>query len=291
MIWLGAKRGHATDWVTQLWVEATGRSLALSDVPWLAGPVGDTRRIGGDCFREIATREGLVVRDGSDARGLLPDFRVLDGPRLSSPAVAPGVRHFYEHTSAYELDAWAEWCGAFRPFGWLLAVLFSRRLQQLNVPLSGLDTSRGLSNAVWHLVDAASGSARYVVWMRHLVGSGDTLYAGSYGPVSVPGWDGPCLKVAFPLPNGNALVIMKPSVGEDGSLLLASEGRGFGDPGFYFTVRRDDGTLAARYLRTMQETIRVYESGASEARADHVLRIWGRTFLRLHYRLRRQPSA
>jgi len=289
MIWLGSKRGYATDWVTQRWVEATGRRTSLVEAPWLAGPVGDTRRIGGECFRDIAAREGLSLQDGPGARGLLPQLGVLDGPGLRTAGVAGGVRHFYEHTGAYELDAWAEWCGAFRPFGFLLAVLFSRRLQQLNVPLSGLDTSRGLTNSVWHLVDAG-GKPRYVVWVRHLRGSGDTLYAGSYGPAFVPGWDGPCLKVAFPLPNGNALVIMQPSVGADGSLMLASQGRRFGDPGFYFTVRRDDGTLAARYVRTMQETIHVYEAGAGEARADHVLRIWGLVFLRLHYRLRLRPG-
>ena len=25
------------------------------------------------------------------------------------------VVHFYEHTTDYELDAWAQWCGLFRP--------------------------------------------------------------------------------------------------------------------------------------------------------------------------------
>jgi hypothetical protein len=205
--------------------------------------------------------------------------------------VSKGVRHFYEHTAAYELDAWSEWCGAFKPFGWLLAVLFSRRLQQLNVPLSGLDTSRGLSNAVWHLVEPNTHETRYVVWVRHLVGSGMTVYAGSYGPSHVPGWPGPCLKVAFPLPNGNALVIMKPVVHEDGSLSLVSSGHRFGDPGFYFTVCHGNGRLSVRYVPTMRETIRVYESGRHEVRADHTLTIWGLVFLRLHYRLRREQRS
>jgi hypothetical protein len=49
-------------------------------------------------------------------------------------SVALAVKQFYEQTSEYELDAWSEWCGLFRPFGRTLAVLFSRRLQQLNVP-------------------------------------------------------------------------------------------------------------------------------------------------------------
>jgi hypothetical protein len=291
MIWLGEKRGYLTDWTTQLWVEATGQRTSLSENPWLAGPVGDTRRIGGDCFRQIATREGLALEDGPSSRGIVPDFSALEGPQFRHLAVARGVREFYEHTGAYELDAWAQWCGAFRPFGWLLAVLFSRRLQQLNVPLSGLDTSRGLTNSVWHLVDTPSKARRYVVWVRHLVGSGDTLYAGCYGPSRVPGWDGPCLKVTFPLPNGNAHVIMKPILHEDGSLSLVSSGSRFGDPGFYFTVRHgDDGGLFARYVSTMRETIRVYEAGPDEARADHTLTLWGFVFLRLHYRLRRRWS-
>ena len=37
----------------------------------------------------------------------------------------------------------------------------------------------------------------------------------------------------------------------------------------------------------MRETIRVYDAGADEARADHTLTLWGLVFLRLHYRLRR----
>lgn len=274
-----------------MWVAATGRATSLAENPWLEGPVGDTKRIGGECFRDLALREALSIQDEPGSRGIVPDFRVLEGPQFSPSAVASGVRHFYEHTAEYELDAWAEWCGAFKPFGWLLAVLFSRRLQQLNVPLSALDTSRGLSNAVWHLVHPSSATPRYVVWVRHLVGSGDTLYAGSYGPCRVPGWDGTCLKVAFPLPNGNALVIMKPTLHDDGSVSFVSSGCAFGDPGFYFTVRGHNGQLVARYLPTMRETIRVYEAGAHEARADHTLTIWGFVFLRLHYRLRRQANA
>ncbi len=287
MIWLGEERGHLTDFVTQLWVRATGRNVKEVDYPWLSGPKGSPRGIGAQCFRDLAEREGLRIIDGPETRGILPSVKVLDGPDLRVESIAPAVRGFYEKTSAYELDAWSEWCGAFRPFGWLLATLFSRRLQQLNVPLSGLDTSRGMTNDVWHLVEPSTLAVRYVAWIRHLVDSGTTIYAGSYGPCRVPGWSGTCLRVAFPLPNGNALVIMKPVLHEDGSLSLISGGEGFGDPGFYFTVLRPNGVLSARYLRTMRETIRVYSAASGEARADHTLTIFRRVFLRIHYRLRR----
>ena len=90
MIWLGERRGHLTDWTTQLWVAATGRTTSLDENPWLAGPVGGTRRIGGDCFREIAAREGLSVQDGPSSRGIVPDFGLLEGPRFHAAAVASG---------------------------------------------------------------------------------------------------------------------------------------------------------------------------------------------------------
>src|SRR5690606_2957478 len=148
----------------------------------------------------------------------------------------------------------------------LLAILFSRRLQQLNVPLSSLDTSQGMSSEVLKLVDPVSEEVRYTAWLRHLVGTGNVLYAGTYSTTEVPGFEGVCIKVVFPLPNGNAIVIMKPEVKKDGSLLLSSHGRRFGDPGFYFVVHDRKGGARARYIQAMQESIHVFE-GTDAVRA------------------------
>src|SRR5262249_44202799 len=156
--------------------------------------------------------------------------------------------NFYEQTAAYKLDAWSEWCGFFRPFGWLLAVLFSRRLQQLNVPLSGLDTSRGLSSEGLQFVDPTSGQLRHTAWFRRLQGSGNVLYAGFYSVCALPGRADPCVKVVFPLPNGNAIVIMRTESRPDGSFLVTSSGERFGEPGFYFTVHGESGAVWARYV-------------------------------------------
>ena len=199
------------------------------------------------------------------------------------------MRAFYEQTSAFGMDAWAEWNGMFRPFGKLLATLFSRRLQQLNVPISALDTSRGITSEVVQLVDPVTTDVRFTLWLRELIGTGNILYAGSYSHCTVPGHEGPCVKVVFPLPNGNGIVIMKPQTYPDGSFTVASEGRRFGDPGFYFTVHTGD-RVVARYIRAMTESIHVYASDtADEVRADHEMKLWNAHFLRLHYRLRRAP--
>src|SRR5204862_2050290 len=155
---------------------------------------------------------------------------------------------FYQATSTYALDAWSEWCGLFRPFGVLLAMIFSRRLQQLNLPLSSLDTSRGITSEILQLRDPASGEVRCTAWLRELLSTGNVLYAGVYTTCQLPGFEGLCIKVVFPLPNGNAMVIMRPEAHSDGSFSVISHGDRFGEPGFYFTVHSSRG-VRARYLK------------------------------------------
>ena len=280
---MGRSKGALSDRLTQQWVRLTGREVNLADANWLDGPRGEPAGIGGAFFQRWASSNGLQVRRNG-TRGLIPSLDALAGPTFDPAAIHPAVRRFYEETSSYELEVWSEWSGAFKPFGWLLSRLFSRRLQQLNVPLAPLDTSEGTSSEVLHLVDSG-GAVRMAAWIRHLRSSGDVLYAGSYSVAQVPGHANPCVRVVFPLPNGNAMVFLRTATDEDGALTVLSSGSGFGDPGFYFTVESDHG-LHARYVRTMRESIRVYASRDGEVRADHIMWIFGLVFLRLHYRLR-----
>jgi hypothetical protein len=285
VIWLGERRGLLTDWVTQQWVRATGKRISLADHPWLDGPVGNTRVIGKQFFTRYAEQHGLEVREG-DHQGLLENFSDLSEIGTDLSNVSSAVKHFYERTSQYELDAWSEWHGLFRPFGRALAVLFSRRLQQLNIPLSPLDSSKGMSSSVLQLRDPRSGKLVQAAWIRELHATRNVLYAGSYSICTIPGHPSPCVKVVFPLPNGNAIVLMRPDVHPDGSFSVTSAGRAFGDPGFYFVVHGTVGTAWARYLPSLQESIHVYPAEAGTVRADHPLWLWGKEFLRLHYRMR-----
>ncbi|HEY0794222.1 MAG TPA: hypothetical protein VGD64_00430 [Acidisarcina sp.] len=122
MIWLGEERGFLSDWVTQQWVCTTGCRVDIASMPWLDGPVGNTQGIGRDFFTSYAEHTGLEIeRDGS--RGLIENFGDLAATEVYD--VSPEVKHFYEHTSDYELDAWSEWRPLFQPFGRALAVIFS----------------------------------------------------------------------------------------------------------------------------------------------------------------------
>jgi len=289
--WLGAPHGYLTDWVTQRWVQLTGRYVDLSQSQWLEGPIGKPGGIGKNYFDELASENNLSIRCNSPHSGLIQDFSELASPLFDAKSVHPEVVDFYEHTSNYDLDAWGEWCTWFRPFGTLLAFIFSRRLQQLNVPLSSLDTSRGITSDIVQLLDKNSGAVQYTAWVRQMIGTGNVLYAGSYSLCQVPGYDGSCIKVVFPLPNGSAIVIMKPERHSDGSLSVVSSGKEFGDPGFYFLVKNSSGRISARYVRAMREEIRVYAAEDSVVRADHTLKIWGVTFLKLHYKLRKKQAT
>jgi hypothetical protein len=287
---LGGRRGVLSDWITQRWIELTGKGVDLSDCPWLEGPVGDVELIGSAFFRRLAERKNLEFVADGPGRGLIADFSRLRGPAFDPDSVDARVVAFYEKTADFEFDIWSEWCGAFRPFGGALAVIFSRRLQQLNVPLSSLDTKLGITSNVVQLKER-SGRVAYTAWVREVVATRRTLYAGSYSICHPPGHPGPCVKVVFPLPNGSAVVIMRPESDPDGSFTVRSAGVRFGDPGFYFFVEKEPGFGWARHVRTLQETIRVYADAQGTLRADHDLWIWGTRFLRLHYRMRKRAAA
>lgn len=283
--WLGSSRGYLTDWVTQRWVQATGRRVDLAETPWLDGPAGDTAGIGKDFYASLAADQRLEMSESPRAKGIMDSFGALAGPGFDPAAVHPAIRDFYENTAGYRLDVWSEWCGAFRPFGWLLAVLFSRRLQQLNIPLSALDTSRGLASRIVHLREPQSGEICHVGWIREIPDKRQVIYVGDYSTCSAPGSPGTCAKVVFPLPNGSATVILRPESRPDGSLLLHSHGERFGDPGFYFIVRRGGRSAWARYVRTMREELHVYVDASGELHTDHRFQIWGLQYLHLHYRM------
>ena len=77
---------------------------------------------------------------------------------------------------------------------------------------------------------------------------------------------------------------------EDGSFLIESKGKKFGDPGFYFYLTDRKGKRWAKYVRPMHKYIRVYPD-EDLVRADHILKLYGTTFLKLHYKMKRKASA
>jgi hypothetical protein len=265
--WLGARRGHLSDWTTQQWVRTTGRRVDLREDAWLDGLSAPTTGIGERFFGDLAPADGL-----------LPSFEALRSPAFDPGAVDPRVVAFYERTAHFRLQLWSQWSPLHRPFGRLIDRIFAQRLGQLRLPLAPLDTSRGVAQELLSLRDPGGRSA--TAWLRRRLPGGEVLFAGLYS-VGTTRLGGPCVKTVFPLPNGYAAIFLVPRARPDGSLELVSPPGGFGEPGFYFVVR--DGDRAwTRTVAAMTEHLHVYLEGA-DLHADHALRLWRRPFLRLHY--------
>ena len=158
---------------------------------------------------------------GGRLRAELPgDDRVDREEDLFPAGLDQAVRHFYEHTACWRMEAWAQWSALFWPGGELVSRLFGRRVQQLALPTRPLDVAHGMDSRVVHLMDA-NGEQYAAGWLRTLSATGEFVYSGCYSARLLPASDQPSVHVAFPLESGNVQVFLRPSVQADGSLVLS----------------------------------------------------------------------
>ncbi len=179
---------------------------------------------------------------------------------------------------------WTGWSPVFWPGGELVSRLFGQRVEQLALPMRPLDVAHGMDSQIT-LIRDRDGAQVAAAWVRTLRDSGRHVFSGAYSAYTLPGADRPSVHVAFPLESGNVQVFLRPSVTEDGGLLLASPRGRFGEDGAYVVVRDGGRDHAARV--PLHETFRVYVDRYGVLRTDHELRLWNASAVRLHYKLGR----
>ncbi|MDH6676059.1 hypothetical protein M2284_000247 [Rhodococcus sp. LBL1] len=273
---------------TRLWWRTVGRRIDLDgDHSWLAAPTSGRGAVADRWLPAEAERiGGSLVRDAGAGTGLLPSMDALAGPGFDPAAVHPAIRGFYEQTSSWRMDAWTKWSRGFAGPGAVIESLYGKRLQQLALPVDSLAVAHGVDSEIVTIVGpdgAHAGSA----WLRTLRRTGDYMFSGYYRVGRLPGHDQPSVHVSFPLEQGNVQVYLRPSNGPDGSMTLSSPPGRFGDDGAYVTVAHGGRTYAARV--PVHEKFHLYVDDEGVARTDHVLKMWGATAVRLHYRLARTP--
>lgn len=271
------------EWSIQRLVAATGRRVAAGDAAWLDGPLGGAGAVGPGVYRRVAEQAGLAVEVDPPGAGLLDDFGVLAGPECEPAAVHPAIRRFYERTGDFGMDVWIEWRGVVGAGARLLVALVSPRMEQLNLPLTMVQASRGMTSELVRLSDPATGRMAYAGWLRHVQASRRVLYAGFYTTCTPPRAPGPCLKAAFPVPHGATTVILRPRSHADGSFTLTTHGRGWGDAGFYRLHGRPGALRVRRF--GVRETIHNYVDAAGVMRTDHRIRYLGQEFVHMHYKV------
>ena len=281
-----SKAGYLLQWLIQVGVCIVGKPVRLSDVPWLDGPLGEDL-IGPTFYARFAAQTGLLLADNTSDAGLLADFDSLAGAHFDPARVHPEVRRFYEHTAQYDMDVWSQWHGVLTPFARLLVALVSPLMEQFNLPLAPLATSKGVRSDLATFVDG-HGRPLYAGWLRQNQATGAVIYAGFYTVCTPPGAGQPCVKVMFPVPKGSTTVILRPQNGRDGTLILISHGSGFGTPGFYRIHRPRRGRAVRVASFPLHEVFHVYSAEEGTLRTDHTLHFLGLKFLTLHYHIRRR---
>src|SRR5262245_40582765 len=126
-------------------------------------------RIGPEFYKYLAERENLATQRAPNAV-LLPCFDALRGPDFDPDQVCPDVRDFYEHTACYRLEAWSEAALSTRFFLWGLTRFVSRRMDQLNFPVSSLELAGGMTSDILPMV-RSGGQHVYTGWLRRLAAS------------------------------------------------------------------------------------------------------------------------
>lgn len=263
-----------------IWV--LGRPEDEREVPWLVGPLGGAF-IGDRTYEETARDEGLTIERHAPSGGLIPSFDALRGPSFDPARVNAKIRDFYENTPGYRLDTWATTYFPARLALWLLVTTISRRVEQLNFPLDGLATAEGMTSEII-LLRQADGTIRYTGWFRKLRRDDRVIYTGFYLVERPPLAAGPCVKVVFPMPNGNATVILAPSNDDGDGFRLDSSGDRFGDAGFY-RLQRWRGKLRVWRVATLTESFRLHVDEDGDVRCEHLVRFLGLRVLMLHYRI------
>ena len=156
------------DRATRAFWRVAGRPVDLSGSErWLASPTNHGQLVGDGWLRDAAVALGGSVRGDEIDAGLIPDLSCLDGPSFSASATSPSARHFYEHTSRWQMEAWTRWSPVFKPGGSLVSRFLGRRVQQLAIPTRPLDAALGMDSRVVPLVDAA-GQQQAAGWIRTL---------------------------------------------------------------------------------------------------------------------------
>jgi hypothetical protein len=281
---IAAMIGKFLQTIINLWIATTGRRIDLSKMSWLDGPTADNHLVGENFYKDYAAKEGLQVTENDPSIGLLQDFRILLDPAdPNSHLLNPKIAEFYEHTGQYKLEVWSQWYSFIRPFARLLIQLVSTRMNQLNIPLEPLETSRGMGSEIIRLRDQ-NGANSLTCWLRKTLKTNRVVYAGFYSACFIPELNRNFVRVVFPLPKGNVTVILRLDMQADGSIQLVSHGKKIGEPGYYRLRKSKSGSIRAKYI-PLKEVIHVFEDPHGVLRTDHIFYFWGIKFLHLHYKI------
>ena len=276
------------DLITQQWVILFGKKIIENQNKWLLGPFGSTKGIGVKFIKQLAKNEQLIIDEKENDKGILSSINQLNLSSEEQNKLSKNVIDFYENTSNYDFDLKVNWNPFFKGFGVLLRLLFSNRIEQLNVPIENIEDSESLKSDIIQLLDVTTKEVKRTIWLRSFKATGEVVYSGVYETCVIPSGQ-TCIKAIFPLPNGSATVILSPSVGENGELILTSSGKKIGDSGFYFLLNDSKGNLWTKFIKSFKDEL-VISSKNENIIAIQTLTLWNLRVLQFTYHINKKRA-
>lgn len=273
------------DWVTQQWVIFFGKKINSQEYEWLLGPFGNANETGEKFISQLAEKENLLLSKSNKSIGLIESIEHLELSSFELNRLSKNVSDFYENTSNYELYLTTKWNPFFLIFGYLLIKLFSNRLEQINIPLRNNKNSQEMNSKIVQLTDKNTKKVKRTIWFRTLKQTNQVVYLGVYETCKIPNGK-VCIKAIFPLPNGNATVILQPVIGENGELILKSEGKKIGDSGFYFILEDNNGNLWTKFIKSFKDSLTVLSENG-KITAIQKLTFYGFNVLKFNYEIKK----
>lgn len=272
------------DRLTQTWVKYFGKKVTYENDSWIFGPT-DNRM-----YRNISLENAPGEIPGyeiSPSEGIIDSIAHFGLNPSELQRIHPVILDFYTRTSAFNMDMCFHWHMLFRPVAFLMKALFSKRLQQLNIPVISSDETLKTQSFIVRINDKHH-KISHNLWVRKFVNAREVIFSGVYSVASTMKKQY-MIKVQFPLPNGNATVFLEKKVLENGNLELSSKGRIFGDSGFYFFLRGKDGYYA-KYVKSMHEKLIlvVQDDAAHTIKGTHEFFFYRTRFLTIDYTLRKK---
>lgn len=276
------KRQNALNWITQGLNIALGRRVRKEHDDWMLGPIGFIEEQPEQFIERLAHENNLEVRRNRPGSGFLPNFENWGFE------INPRVAAFYNQTSDYNFEVECTWEPIFASCGYLFSKLFIHRIQQFNLPKAHAGEKISFRSDVIEFINDQK-EVVYTIWLRIREDSPEVVFYGIYAACQFPSGEFG-VKSVYPLPQGNATVLLKIIGDENGNLTLDSSGKKYGDPGFYFVVKDWMGGTWKHLIPYFRQKIYVYEDEYGELRADHTMTIWNCKMYSISYRIFKKPG-
>lgn len=286
--------GYALPALIALAIERPVARIGAKQMPW--SRLTGTGFIGPDFFERTGAMAEFSDEDATLPHGLIDDLETYTRPDFKPCELPVAIRHFYEHTAAYQLRVTPVWQPGFRwagrGFRWVMD-----RLGQMALPVETEHQSDAIHTRILPLLDTRDGRQDVRAWVRTYADTEKVAYAAAYSQHRQSDDQRQVyMNIAFPLPYSQMTSVLRleaiemPDSKQKQALSLTSlpVHQKRGDQGVYWVVRGFGVRLP------INETIQVFTPEQvidwpaevvpqTSLLAQHDMWICGLHCLRLHY--------